>query len=284
MQNVYDTEKARIDSINAARRRAYQEAVDAGGTPTPPLIEPTPTMIPTKTAEEIKNALSRELVVTVERDTLDLTDSNYIVNAEMSYSPIAAFDNLVPANNIVSDTTPAYPGRGFCKNVGVDDLKSIYMFYVPYPYLTESAFDPAVRNAILNGTSDKLLMDLLKDVTSHTYKNNASVTNQTLSVVNNTDFELDFYVALQGSSTEELNTTYSRGPIGTKDAHFYSNSPLHVSGADKHQILIKTVTGASQIKIAKVLIEVLDPEVVTDPFNPDDKSNVLTSVESTVEQ
>ena len=156
------------------------------------------------------------------------------------------------------------------------------MFYVPYPYLTESAFDPAVRNAILNGTSDKLLMDLLKDVSSHTYKNNAGVINQTLSVVNNTDFELDFYLALQGESNESLSTSYSRGAIGTKDAHFYSNSKLSIGGSQ--EVLIKTVAGASKIKIAKVLIEVLDPEVVTDPLNPDDKSNVLTSVESTVEQ
>ena len=238
-----------IDAYNEALRD-YQDKIAAGVSPAPtrPTDPPEVTGLPTMSPEEIKNVITRELKVTVSKETDASTEAEYLINSEFYYRPMAGYENKFSDGYY-------FKGNGFCTNVGVKELKYVYMFYIPYPWMTESNF-----------TKNALGIMPITTAGNFSYKNSPEpgavpVINQTLSVVNETNVSFDFYLALQGASDESLFTTFSKGAYSTGNVSFFSNSLLSI--ADSRQELIRTISGLEKISIAKVTVDVYkDGELV----------------------
>ena len=231
-----------IDEYNQ-RLREYQDQIAAGVSPAPtrPTDPPDPTGLPTMSPEDVKNVITRELKVTVSKETDASTEAEYLINSEFYYRPLSDYEDQFTDGYY-------FKGNGFCTNVGVKELQYDYMFYIPYPWMTEYNF-----------TANALGVRPISTVGNFTYKNApvpgaAPVINQSLSVVNETNVSFDFYLALQGSSEENLKTTFTKGAYSTGNVSFFSNSPLDI--ADARQELIRTISGLEKISIANVTVDV----------------------------
>ncbi len=249
VDNKYYAEKSRIDSINSARWEKYYADKKLDPTTPEPTLEPEPLKpgvegSPYQYATDIGDAIVRDLTVTVDYKTAvgGGTDDRYMVSAEMLYSIPESYDYI--------QSGITYPGTGFCFEKPVKDLKSVYLFYIPYPYITESNFKESTGAYPSLGTINLDKTGGSGDHNQHVYlKNNTSLEN------------LEFYIVVQGKYGATFVSSLQTGIVGTKDAFFYSNATLSHNGkttSELGKIVTTSGTSSHEDNIVNVTVKVYD--------------------------
>ncbi len=199
-------------------------------------VTPTPT-IPRKQIavaedpldeDDIKSLLKREITIIVNYEYMyeDYDpEKEYRVTAKMVYEPLSGQDEHGKTITDYFTANTKYEGEGFCPKRGLDDLKYLYLFYVP--------FECGIN---VDG--------------KFTFKNDAGVENQRVTVENKTNLELNFYFVLQGNGqSKALPTTLSSSGAGGS-IKLFGNMELK---EDQNELFTKTKIA---LNIAGVKIEV----------------------------
>ncbi len=218
-----------------------------------PHVTPTP-MIPRKqtavaetprTEEQIKNLLSREIVITIDYENMyedPDPEKNYRVTAKMVYVPLGGTDSSDKQIKDYFTDNMKYEGEGFCPRRGLDDLKYLYLFYVPF-------------SCGVNESNGK-----------YTFKNASGVANQKISIENKTNIDLNFYFVLQGEGEDEALTSAISSTGTGGSIQLFSNTKLK---SDQEKLFTKT---KDALNIANVKIEVSKD------------GQVIRTLESTIEE
>ena len=237
MDTLYNEEKARVDSHNAEIR---QQAHDAGEDPDLPKYtsqmwsQPPRTDYPNASVSTVIGAIHRDLYITIDYNDSPLTTDRFKVSSKMIYYiPYNHNDSVKPKDNpadivgqeVDEDGTThdrTFPGAGYCTDVAYDNTDiDIYMFYIPYPYMSTTDFAASPENPFQKLLTNAGIAVNLADSTTNGC--------QKVYVQNNVaEMHADVFLAVQGKTnnfTGDLQTV-STHAVGAGTNDLFSNVGL----------------------------------------------------------
>ncbi len=241
LKEIYDAAVIRVDDYNSQQIDGKTEEEIAEYTPRGYMD-----------LETLKNHTSRTINIRID----DYYDENgkwidYVVKSNVVYKLAANYDGNGSSEY---ETLPMEEADA----PHIDDLKTVYLYYVPYPFMSNSAFDSTYNN-IEPGI---IHTGLLKDQTSFLADQAPIRYVNQVNIINNSKLtSLDFFVVAQGTygitfNTININATTS-GAGST--VYVYSNAPVAVTGNGscvQDNNVLKTKDPAMKDLILNVTVEV----------------------------
>ncbi len=231
-QNLYNAEVTRVNSQRLAEDKkhekdpSYEVHYEELPDPNDLLYKPL------QTYADVVAQISREMVLTISYGD----EYNYKLSSSLQYS---IDESLVGTGNTYREYD------AFCPGVEYDNLQYVYLFYVPFPYLTKSAYSESYRTDIDNGIVEAYKTTYMVDkiVSDATYLN-----KQSIKIINNTNLNqlnaegvianpLEVYVAVQGGTLRKTDGALATSVEGANKPTVYSNiglsDPTYKSGLIK---------------------------------------------------
>ncbi len=266
-EEKYDAACEAVDQAYEAALATYNNELLAGGSPTPP---PSPSY-PSKDAPEYSetplttmvNYVSRLMKVTIAKDTVIENGASkqvYKIDSSLDYI-VEAGKGYIEGNETEEVILPK---SGYCHDVTVDNLKSLYLIYTPFPYMCRSAFDEAYNASLLaeheaNRYMDIFNADLLKDVASFAFN------NESVEIDNQTGESIEVYIVVQGKTSENGLPGATFGGldvVASGNVKVYSQAEIN-GVANTEQTIIKQKLGIHQDKLLNVTITVSNDDATS---------------------
>ena len=266
----YERDLINVQEANAELLRQYQEdLLDPLASPTPPELQPAPNRddYSQKFPKDYADDISRTMNVVISEENIaeaGMSKKVFKINSGLDYivpmgSGLVEGDSLAPVS---------IPKSGYCHDVTVDDIQTLYVMYTPYPYMCKSAFDATDRSNLITyqtaGTHfESYLTDkMLKDVTG-----SISFANENLVIENKTDKDIEVYVIIQGSKDivydydNKLNVTVKNTGLGS--VSIYSQAEISFTGTSTttQQGILKMKDSEHLDKLVNVTITVTDGDL-----------------------
>jgi len=291
MEILYDNEFAARQDRNAAKQREYDQAIkdEVSPSPTPPTFE----TMPDRNDEAYRTRYPKDFVDKLERTmVIDISEVNvseggaskkvFKVNSVLNY--------LIPANaaTINGSSAPLIDGNneemtitksGFCHDVTVDDIKTLYVLYTPFPYMCKSAFVDSYRSTLYQHQFvDTEKSELEAYYTDYMLKdkvgtNRINFSKEKVVINNNSGKPLEVYLVIQGDRGVEfddnLKVEIHNAPGG--DVELYSQAGIN--GADSNPGIMKASENQHQDKLVTVTI------TVTDVDDPDVTRTIVSTIQ-----
>ncbi len=212
----WDKECSRRIALNDA---AIENAI-VNGLPDPPL-SPTPVPYAHDDPATLQSHMARETQITVRREkdsSVEHGEEYYVINSSMIY-------RIDP--QYVGDGNNEIVKAGYCSNVKFEDLKSIYLIYVPFKYMTRTGASALSSLAKLTFGGGLSYVNSSGE-TVNVPTENISFINDTYGAREDGEAEhFDLYTAIQAGMTTDFEGTLTCDYTGeSNEVKGYSQATL----------------------------------------------------------
>ncbi|MCR5767427.1 MAG: prepilin-type N-terminal cleavage/methylation domain-containing protein [Lachnospiraceae bacterium] len=292
MEIKYDNDFAAAQDRNAAKQREYDQKILEGVSPSP--TPPTYETMPDRTSEtyrqrypdEFYDKLHRTMVIDIAEENVSEGGTSKTVckiNSVLNYHiPVmaATVDGsaapLVEGNDVSAVTISE---SGYCHDVTVDDIKTLYIMYTPYPYMCKSAFVEEFRSSLYQHQFvDAVKTQLETFYTDYMLKdkidsNKISFLKENVVINNRTDKDLEVYLVIQGNRGFQFADNLDVEVNNTNGGSVEMYSQAGINGITSNEGIMKATERQHQDKLVTVTI------TVTDADDPDVTRTIVSTIQ-----
>ncbi|MCR5324361.1 MAG: hypothetical protein K6E85_13975 [Lachnospiraceae bacterium] len=277
-ESRYDAKCEEISTDYQNKLFTYNEAIKAGTTPTPtPPAEPvypsresyaaTPL---TKIVDE-NHDIDRVTKITILKERIWENGAQkyvYKIDSSLDYI-IASGKGYVEGNEPLDgvDTSVTLSKSGYCHEVTVDTLNSLYMIYTPFPYMCRSSFDSVYKESLATEHAANRNLDLYESELLETAANFGLANEKIIvdyqfgdGIPEEEKKDIEVYIVIQGKKDATFGElkVQTTGSGATKLKLF---SQAKISGASAKETIMKVDEGVHQDKLLNIEITVTDGDV-----------------------